>query len=546
MFVQKIRIHHFKSIYDPLELDFEKISGFWKIGGAVGVGKTTIGEAIIFGLFGSVTGKNNGHLISWGCNHGLVEMWCQSKNHNIYIRRELNKYGQSPMYATIDGEELIYTNKADCQAQLENEYYDVSRRPLELLCLISFDNFKSLAKLNPAETRGFLDQILNFEVLTQYTSKCSELTKNVSMAQANVVTKVSSNRAQIGKIQEISNVARISGDVDKILDLLTEQKEQLKRIGIETEKEREPLNKEYNETNTQLQQVKALGMNKKKEIDFIKKGTCPTCGAPIDQSQLEIKEQERIALLDQYNMLTEKLKEIVTKLNIQNDASNKRHEEQRAKIRETEILLTKLKEQEKRVNINTDEIGKLEKENAKLEKEYQKYEVELTEWNELSKILSSDVRTKVLSSFIPALNKNILKYTQQLKQKYIVTFDTQFKCSIKICGMDEDIPITSLSTGQTKTINMCIIMGMLGTILGNISFNITFLDELFSNMDADLRHTMCSVLRQNQQPRHTTFVITHTDINPRYFDGAIELQLQYFNEVNQKSVYTIEKYDIPR
>ena len=32
--------------------------------------------------------------------------------------------------------------------------------------------------------------------------------------------------------------------------------------------------------------------NKKNEIDFIEKGVCPTCGAAIDQSQLEIKKQE--------------------------------------------------------------------------------------------------------------------------------------------------------------------------------------------------------------------------------------------------------------
>ena len=64
MYIDKIRIENFKSIYDPLELDFNNIKGLWKINGDVGSGKTTIGEAVIFGLFGSIKGKNNADLIS--------------------------------------------------------------------------------------------------------------------------------------------------------------------------------------------------------------------------------------------------------------------------------------------------------------------------------------------------------------------------------------------------------------------------------------------------------------------------------------------------
>ena len=103
MNIQKIKIENFKSIYEPLELDFNDIKGFWKISGSVGAGKTTIGEAIIFGLFGTVGGKNNSDLISWGKKHGLIEIWLTTKGRNLYIKRELNAYGQSPIYVEVDG-----------------------------------------------------------------------------------------------------------------------------------------------------------------------------------------------------------------------------------------------------------------------------------------------------------------------------------------------------------------------------------------------------------------------------------------------------------
>ena len=178
MHIQKIKITNFKSIYEPLELNFNEITGLWKISGSVGAGKTTIGEAIIFGLFGSVGGKNNSDLISWGEKHGLVETWCTSKGRSIYIKREMNSYGQSPIYVEIDGEELIFTNKRDAQQQLEKEYFDTSKVALELLCIISFNNFKSLATLNTSDAKKFLDQVLGFYTLTQYADKCKELKYN--------------------------------------------------------------------------------------------------------------------------------------------------------------------------------------------------------------------------------------------------------------------------------------------------------------------------------------------------------------------------------
>ena len=66
MEVRKIIATNFKSIRGRVEFDFEMMKGVWKIGGSVGAGKTTIGEAILFGLFGDIHGKNNTDLVSWG------------------------------------------------------------------------------------------------------------------------------------------------------------------------------------------------------------------------------------------------------------------------------------------------------------------------------------------------------------------------------------------------------------------------------------------------------------------------------------------------
>ena len=539
MYIEKIKIENFKSIYDPLELDFTNIKGLWKINGDVGSGKTTIGEAVIFGLFGSIKGKNNADLISWGKKHGLIEVWCRARNKSIYIKREINAYGMSPIYVEVDGEEVIFTNKRDAQSQLENEYYDISRVTVELLCIISFNNFKSLATLNTADTKKFLDQVLGFYILTQYGDVCKELRSENKQKINDIYNSIRNVQGQINKLEDIANMARIEGDLDQVKKDKKEYDDKLKQLTTDYKEAKELITNELEELNSKLSSIKTLGANKKKEIDFIEKGTCPTCGAPIDQSQLEIKKKEREVLLENYNDINgkviQKRGELGACANDYTLQKNKINE----KLTEINSLKYKLEEQARHQTINEDEIKNLENKVEEYNEEVMRYTQEDTEWEMLWQILSNDIRSKILSSFIPTLNENIIKYSQRLQQPYIISFDSSFKCSIKLCGMDQDIALSSLSTGQLKTVDMIIILGVLGTILGGESCNVMFLDELFSNLHSDLRNEMCGVLKDFISEDQTLFIISHYDLDDRYFDGSIKMRLERKNQYEQHSIINI-------
>ena len=542
MQIQKIKIENFKSIYEPLEIDFNDVRGFWKISGSVGAGKTTIGEAIIYGLFGSINGKNNGDLISWGRKHGSVEIWCRSKGRSIYIERELNSYGQSPIYVEVDGEELVFTNKRDAQAQLEQEYYDTSRVTIELLCIISFNNFKSLATLNTSDTKKFLDQVLGFYTLTEYAEECKALRSQNTSSMVTLNQTISNLRSQVEKLEQIANIAIIEGDISNVkAEIKTNQdtyNDEVKSLNNAVSE----LNKEKLSLTKKQSSVLTLGKSKKKEIDFIEKGTCPTCGAPIDQSQLDEKRKERDILLEHYNTLTERIKAI----DLQSQTLTKTTSTDILgplveKINNAKKLLVQLEEQAKRRSINLSEIETINEQIKQHEYVMVGYQTEDSEWDQLYNILSVQVRAKILQSFIPALNKNILKYVQRLHLPYVVQFDSNFKCNISLCGIEKDIPVSSLSTGQLKTVDMVIILGVLGTVIGSNGINILFLDELFSNLDAGLRNEMCSVLRESLQPDSTIFIISHTDLEDKYFDGDIHMKLEVRGEYEKHSMCSINK-----
>lgn len=542
MQIQRIKIENFKSIYEPFEIDFNNIKGLWKISGSVGSGKTTIGEAIIYGLFGTVNGKNNGDLISWGRKKGFVEIWCVSKGRNIYIKRELKSYGQSPLYVEVDGEEIVFTNKRDAQQQLEQEYYDTSKVMLELLCIISFNNFKSLATLNASDTKKFLDQTLGFYTLTEYAEACKELKLENLTNISRLNNLISQLESQVEKLEELSNVEIIEGNMDGVKSQIDEFETEYKEVSNKYSDEQKLLETEKVNLCQKRASIVTLGNNKKREIEFIEKGICPTCGAPIDQSQLEVKKQEKDLLTKSYLEIQEKIKAIddqISTLNLE-----KTHETNSIwrTITSLKQLLTRLEEQAKRLGLNKGEIDSIRLKIAEYDKERVKYQTEDAQWEQLYNILSHQIRAEILQSFIPALNLNILKYTQRLHLPYIVQFDSNFKCNIRLCGIDKDIPVSSLSTGQLKTVDMVIILGVLGTVIGSNGINIMFLDELFSNLDAGLRNEMCQVLREIVSEDMTIFIISHTDLENKYFDGNIHLKLEIKDQYEKHSTSRIEKF----
>lgn len=537
MILKYIKVHNFKSIYGDFEIKFEDVKGFWKIEGSVGSGKTTIGEAIIFGLFGNVKDKNIRDLISWGEKKGSVYIECFSKGHNLKISRTIH----GELKVLVDDEPLVFTNKRDAQSQLEEEYYDVSKMTLELLCIISFNNFKSLSNMNPADSRAFLDQVFGFSVLSEYSDACKEKRKTVNESIIETQYEKNSIGAQIKKIQDLSNIERIEGNIVEVKKQIADNKEQLRVAKKAHSDWALEAKKELREKQDELAKIKALGANKAKEIKFIEQGTCPTCGAPIDQSQLEVKKQEREVFLAQYRELDAKIKEITDKSTTKNKEFEKTEEAIDGERIKLSSLLTKLEEQERRMSINTKEIEELKVKEQETEGKITELKVDEEEWGQLYDILSTSIRQKILSSFIPLLNSSIQEYTRQLNLPYIIEFDNQFKCSIKIFGLDRVINITSLSTGQLKTIDMCIILGVLKVIFSGVNFNIMFLDELFSNMDAELRSMVCNVLKSELKENQTIFIISHQEISDANFDGSINAKLSYVN-CTERSSYQIKSY----
>ena len=64
MIIKNIKIKNFRSLYGEHTFNFENLNGLVKLSGIIGSGKTSLGEAIIYGLFGKVKEHKNPDLVA--------------------------------------------------------------------------------------------------------------------------------------------------------------------------------------------------------------------------------------------------------------------------------------------------------------------------------------------------------------------------------------------------------------------------------------------------------------------------------------------------
>lgn len=521
MKIQKIRLKGFKSFLDETTIDFDSIQGLWWVSGQIGAGKTTIGEAIVFGLYGTVSGKTNKSLINWGVKHGLVELWCTSRGKNLYIKRELNTYGQSPMYVEADGEPIIFTDKRDAQSQLEHEYLDTPRTTMELLCIISFGNFKSLSTLNTKDTKIFLDQVLGFDVLTTYIDTCKSEQSDLRTKLLNINANINALNSQISRMKSYEY---IEGDPEEIRANIRKLNEDITQLENTYREQLSPFNNQLREKTQRLAEVKVLGQAKRKEIDFIKKGTCPTCGAPIDQSQLELKEAERSNLIKQYSEIDAQIRDINAHISSLNEEMTKSITEQKNRVKSQENELIRLTEQMKHTKATEAEINRLIDEVETLTARALEVNTDLAEYDRLVQILQVQIRSQVLESFIPSLNSKIKELSGMLNLRYVPEYDSMFKCSIR-STTQENIPTSALSTGQLKMVDMVIILAIISTVISKVQSNVIFLDELFSNLDPRTRSELVAVLRATVPQTSSVLIVSHQEMDMGLFDGHLKTKL---------------------
>lgn len=551
MEIKKIRLTNFKSIYGTQEIDFEELKGMVKLTGPIGAGKTTIAEGILFCLYGTLKDHKNPNLIAWNTRDYKCEMWLKSGKHDIYISRQC----YDEMEAVVDGKPLQAPGKKDTQAILE-EYYDVPKIAVEKMCVISFNQFGSLASMNPFQTKCFLDDVFGFKTFTEYNNEVVEERRDVVKRGTELTALINEATNHILSLQEkkkkqqekLANSIDITG-LDKKRQDLVEEGKQAKidwqaEIDVYAEKKK-PLMKSLEEWQQKRTECATLGKQIKNTYKTLEKGVCPTCGSQVSQEKLEGYKKSIEEYAKQWHEADDKVKElakqiteIASSIDDLNAKWNKKINDLYSQIRDIDTKVSTYNSNLKLMKDNFDTLIKEAEEKKKAyEEESLSNDVEQGEWNDLSDLLSKTLRYKLLDNMIPHINSCIYKFLNKLEQNYEVKFDQEFKCHIFVDNTDKEISYKDLSTGQKKTLDICIIFGIIQNVMTSINMNILFCDELMSNMDPDIRDVMLDLMKTTIAKEKTIFIVNHSEMKDDLFDHKMRVSL-----INKK----IEKENIKK
>ena len=536
-----IHIRNFKSLYGENYFNFLDLDGLIKLSGPIGAGKTSLAEAILYGLYGTVKGQNNTSLVAWNMQSCEVEMNLVSKNKEIHIKRNIHE----PLLIEVNGKTLSASSKRNTQEILEEELFDVPKLAVTRMCIISFNAFsKSLANMNPADTKQFLDDIFGFKLFTDYNNEIVIERKN----QINESTKLNAiyaeTQSQIERLQnkkeQQAKEIKLSIDVDALnierAKYVEEGKSyKQKRSDIEDEQDEKikEINKEIKEIERKITESTTLGKQEQNYYTTFKSGICPTCGSKIDESHIEKHRQEMMKYADEvkaYKLQKEELKNKID--NIESEYKPKLNEVNshiQDLIKKINKIDSDIKIYENNLKVIKQNYDDLIKEHQNklqdIKKKIDSNDIEIGEWNEMNELFTKTLRYNLLDTLIPHINKSIQYYINKLDQPYKVEYDQEFKCHIYVDTFEKEISYSNLSTGQKKTLDIAIIFGILQNIISNVDFNVIFLDELFSNMDSDSRNTMLSLIKENFGEEKSVFIMNHAEMQDDLFKHKIRVSL---------------------
>lgn len=540
MVIKNIKITNFKSLYGTHYFDFSDLDGLIKLSGPIGSGKTSLAEAILYGLYGNVKGQNNTNLIAWNTKACEVEINLVSKNKEVHIKRNIKE----PLLIEINGKTLSSSSKRNTQEILEEEIFDVPKLAVIKMCVISFNAFNSLADMTPAETKQFLDDIFGFKLFSDYNNEIVLERKNQmnEATKLNAIYSETENQIERLKVKKEAqkNEIKLSVDVDK----LNSDRETLVNKGIEQKNNKESIYEEMNNKidaikdeidsiQEKMTEVATLGKQEKQYYNTFKSGVCPTCGSKIDESHLEKHKKAMLQYADEYNKYNEqkeeKKKEITTirdSYQPKFDAIDETIRQIKADIQKIDSDIKIYENNLKVINSNYDSLIEESEEKLKQVKEkIDSNDIEIGQWNEMNELFTKTLRYNLLDTLIPHINKSIQYYINKLDQPYKIEYDQEFKAHIYIDTFDKEISYSNLSTGQKKTLDLAIIFGVLQNVIASVNFNIILLDELFSNMDSDSRNIMLGLIKESLSEDKSIFIINHAEMNDDFFNHKIRVSL---------------------
>jgi DNA repair exonuclease SbcCD ATPase subunit len=511
--------------------------------GANGAGKSTMLDAICFGLFGkphrdiknpqlinSVNGKNcevqieftigqDKYRVVRGYKPSVFEIW---KNGTL-----LNQESHSRDYQAVLESNILKMNKKSFNQIVvlgAGNFVPFMQMPVwdrrgvieELLDISVFSDMNTLIKEKLAKSREDLKETEN--QLAIFKEKVRLQTKHLNDLKQIDANNTQSIRDEIATIE--SQVSTKQGEANEYQSVLDANTKVVTAAQKAAQKKRQALIGYQTQIQSNLTRIRT-------ESEFYQKNDeCPTCQQKIESDIKERRTHQCSTKSAEFNDGLSKLNEALTQANAELDQANARINEMmkvqsslstvNATIQSLHNQIAALNKKLKDASATSDtkqaedELQVSQQEHLRLTQTRSNQIDERSYLDVIQEMLrDTGIKAKVIKQYVPLMNKFINQYLSVLDFFVSFTLDDSFNETIRSRHRD-DFSYASFSEGEKIRINLAILFTwrQIAKLKNHNATNLLILDETFdSSLDGEGVENLLRIL--NTLTATNVFVITH-------------------------------------
>lgn len=533
--------------------------------GSNGSGKSSFISSIDFTLFGKCKGiKKKWATLSTLPNRINNELQNRIKfvsgGTQVEIIRGINP---NTLKLIENGIENDRAGKANIDEKIEN-YIGMDIETFKSFISMSINDFKNFISLSNEEKQLLLDKLFNLEVINILNQILKDLNKANKLQLTRYDSEISTLNDSISSIQRSIEKAiekeklNIQSEIDTIKQQMEDRKGEYQSLKEKVEKIKQKeneLNSELDKEREQYINLNAEIKSAQKDIDLYDSGKCPTCGTDFDTDHFH---NLKDVLIEKKNSIEsiraeienniKSIREKQTKLQSIAETTTKSFNDITYLLKNYKAQIDKLQSQKDREtgqsNTNVSEFENTIKElesKKEISSEYQSICKEKESYyKELTKVFGEDgVKKSIISGIIKPINHFISENVKKMNLPFQVQLDETFTAQIKQFG--GSIEHDSLSCGETRKINISIMVSYLRLIRNKRFINILFLDEVFSGLDIESIENTISLLKSfSEECKINIFVVHHSIMNQQYFDRIIKIDKNVFSTIEEVGLQEIQ------
>ena len=526
--------------------------------GENGAGKSTILDALCFGLFGKpfrTISKNQ--LVNSVNNSSTsveVEFTIGTRHYKVIRNIKPNKF---EIYQN-DKLMSLEANVRDYQKILEQQILKLNYRSFTQVVILGSSTFVPFMQLRSTHRREVVEEILDIQIFSTMNVLLKQKMKSVIeelreieyqydiisekiSLQENYIDDIQKNKDDIIKEKESAfntNKYHIKEKTEEIESLEGDNKllaDDL--IGEEQNKEKRSKLKDISVT------LNDKFDRNRKMIFFLKDNDdCPTCKQHIDETfkseTIKEKNEQQKELSKGLTKLHDQLERLDTYVDT--------HRAARKFIRENDIEIAKLKSSvaelekfnaklQQEINIltsgtvsedDTKKLDRYKRDEIKIERQKSDLKDEKSYLDAIKVILQdTGIKTKIIKQYLPVMNNLINKYLTSMEFYVNFTLNENFEETIKSRYRDE-FTYSSFSEGEKMRIDLSLLFTWraIAKMKNSANTNLLILDEIFdSSLDGTGTDEFLKIL--NTLGDENVFVISHKqDVLADKFKSTIKFE----------------------